>query len=64
MGLPVAGGPMPYFIRNERRRRRDKMRSKAPALRDRRFRITLEDLNGWAFIAVAMAVFIDRKRVV
>ena len=34
------------------------MRSKAPALRDRRFRITLEDLNGWAFIAVAMAVFI------
>lgn len=34
------------------------MRSKAPTLRDRQFRITLEDLNGWAFIAVAMAVFI------
>ena len=33
------------------------MKSKAPTLRDRRFRITLEDLNGWAFIAVAMAVF-------
>ena len=33
------------------------MRSKATTLRDRRFRITLEDLNGWAFIAVAMIVF-------
>ena len=34
------------------------MKSKAPTLRDRRFRITLEDLNGWAFIAVAMVIFI------
>ena len=33
------------------------MKPRATTLRDRRFRITLEDLNGWAFIAVAIAVF-------